>query len=307
MPTVRRSVLAASLISIMGLATGLHAQEPVQQPVQEQVHQDLAAPEMGQQSEALAVPAISSADLAADLTADANASKFLLIDVRSNAEFAVLNIAGSTNLPLRELSKDQLTQLNPGNKTLVFISNGFPCTRALQAANFAVQWGFTTASAFGDGIHAWTASNPKHTSFFGKPLERTATTPSTKLIPEAQFAAALATPSRAVELAAQGYKVYDIRDQADRKSFAINLPGTNRISIRDFVSLLARNHKSIPQSQIVIIDNDGTVARFAQYYLEQAQRTNYVFVKDGIRGWQSAGLDSTGQAVQMTASVPEPQ
>lgn len=275
-----RNMFAASLIALAGLACAAHADEQCQPNASQKLH--------------ASAPSMSPTELSSSF------SNAIVVDLRSKAEFEVMRISNAVNLPFAQFNRESLSKLRgaSADKPLVFVSNTPASGQSASAAAQALSWGFSNVFAFSGELQAWASAQSSKSEFFGKPLA----SQSDKLIPQAKFEAALTSPANAVQLAEQGYKVFDIRDQADRKDFKIEVGKVNRMNVNDFVSLLAQN-KSIPQSKFVIIDNDGGTARWVQYYLEQAGRSDYFFVRDGVTGWKSAGLNGTGTPQQTADAV----
>lgn len=101
----------------------------------------------------------TSAPAAAELTVAQAYDKLLegafFLDVRTQEEWADFHIAGSTLIPLSELT-DRLDELPRDQDIVVVCRSGH---RSLTAANILQQAGFTRLSSLSGGLQAWLDAN----------------------------------------------------------------------------------------------------------------------------------------------------
>jgi adenylyltransferase/sulfurtransferase len=74
-----------------------------------------------------------------------------LLDVRTEQEYAICRIEGSTLIPLQQLP-GRLSELDPEQETIVYCHTG---VRSLQAVHYLRKEGFDLATNLVGGIHAW--------------------------------------------------------------------------------------------------------------------------------------------------------
>jgi len=79
--------------------------------------------------------------------------KFVLLDCREPSEVVTAHIAGSTHIPMREISA-RLGELEPqkGSRIVVHCHHG---GRSLRVTHFLRQQGFDKAQNMAGGIDAW--------------------------------------------------------------------------------------------------------------------------------------------------------
>ena len=75
----------------------------------------------------------------------------LLLDVREPDEFAICRIAGSTEIPMRQVP-EHLAELPQDRLILTLCHHG---RRSLNVAQFLRANGYTNVSSVSGGIHAW--------------------------------------------------------------------------------------------------------------------------------------------------------
>jgi rhodanese-related sulfurtransferase len=80
------------------------------------------------------------------------------IDVRKNSDWEAGRVPGAIHLELNSVfSKDALLDEVDIDELIVIYCNGHKCLRSSQAANQAVEWGFTQVHYFRDGLPGWKA------------------------------------------------------------------------------------------------------------------------------------------------------
>jgi adenylyltransferase/sulfurtransferase len=84
-----------------------------------------------------------------------NGKKFTLIDVRESSEYDICKIEGSTLIPLGEIEKRQIENLNGLNKSDEIVLHCKAGVRSLKALKAMQDMGFTNLKSMRGGINEW--------------------------------------------------------------------------------------------------------------------------------------------------------
>ena len=83
----------------------------------------------------------------------------LFVDPRRNSDWEAGRIPGAVHLELKKVFSEESLAAECGkDEPVVFYCNGPKCSRAAQASEKAVGWGYTKVHYFRDGFPAWTAA-----------------------------------------------------------------------------------------------------------------------------------------------------
>ncbi len=88
----------------------------------------------------------------AALQQDAEASPFVLLDVRESWEVSVAHIYGSVSMPMGDIPSRAHTELDPDQRIIAVCHHG---VRSLSVATWLRNQGFDQAQSLAGGIDAW--------------------------------------------------------------------------------------------------------------------------------------------------------
>lgn len=197
---------------------------------------------------------------------------FVLVDARTETEFAEGHIPGAILVPAKKAGT-LLPKLVPDKaKAIIFYCNGPNCTKTHKAAKEASAVGYTNLTEYRDGLPGWAKARQKVEGDPNPPVDLPA------LAPKA-LAAELAGPKKPVLL--------DIRD-ADEFAPA-HIAGAIGIPMDELRAKLA----SIPAGRICIVDHAGHQAPVAARLLARLGRKELVKLDGGVLAWNAAGLPTS--------------
>ena len=217
---------------------------------------------------------------ATDLKAGYDRGEYVIVDVRSAAEFQAIHIKGAVNLPYADARFSEglktLAKENPGKKIAVYC-NGETCIKSYKAAEDAVYASLTGVSAFDGGIGSWARAYPAATLLSGKELSA----PAQQLISEEQFRSACLDFAAFKEKAAAGNAVViDARDPIQRKEKLPGLDQALQIPMDKLVdNIIAKGN--MKDKELCIFDQVGRQVNWLMYYLVAQGYTNFHFLDGG--------------------------
>lgn len=236
-------------------------------------------------------------DLVPITTKDLNSmyGKVIIIDARSEMEYEVIHIRGAHNILVGKMQESNLLKLRgkTGKQLLVFYCNGITCAKSYKAAEKAVLFGFKNIRVYDTGIFNWAEAHPEKTLLFGEQL--TKENLKDKLISKSAFLDKNIPTRKFIEKYKSGrYTTIDIRDFNERKENPIKLPKVKHINLNAFMKLITYKKGPVPLQDLLIFDNVGKQTRWLQYYLVKYGRSNYFFLKGGVRQWYKDGYTPEG-------------
>lgn len=215
-----------------------------------------------------------------DLKAGYDSGDFIIIDVRSKAEFDVIHIKNAISVPYSNatFTKELRTIVrgNPGRKIAVYC-NGIDCIKSYKAAEDALYAQIGNVFAFDAGIAVWAQTYPGATMLQGKELD----TPGQKLFPEEKFnKACLDYDAFKVKADGTNAVVIDARDPIQRKH---KLPGMDKampIPMDKLVQNVIRKG-NMKDKELYIFDQVGRQVNWLMYYLVQNDYSDFYFLRGG--------------------------
>lgn len=229
----------------------------------------------------------------------------VVIDVRTKAEYDVMQIKGAINIPhiLTDETHSALkSAAEKPHSYLVFYCNGVTCTKSYKAAELALLESFKSVRNYDAGIFEWVEAFPEETIFFGEPM--TAANAKEKVIPASDFKKVLVDTVTFIDMAKSGkYEVYDVRDKREKAEYPINLPNTKEATLDQLQELLKEN--KFPKSNVLLLDNVGRQVIWAQYYLNRFGVKDYFFLAGGVAQWRADGRDSRGDQLGKVFGRPK--
>jgi len=222
-----------------------------------------------------------------------SSGRAVIIDVRTPAEFDVMQIKGSHNIIAVDImwQSEVFQKLMEGrpDPLLVFYCNGVDCTKSYKAAETAVSLGFQNVRVYDAGIFDWARNYPERTVFFGKAMTKASL--SKLLISDDELGKRLVDTDLFLKMAQSGkYAVVDIRDPRERVEHPIEFPNIKQAPLDAFVLYLETG--VIPRESILLLDNVGRQVIWAHYYLKKHMCRDYYFLRGGVKQWQEDGFDS---------------
>lgn len=207
-------------------------------------------------------------------------AKLIIVDVRSQMEFDVIHINKAVHVPITTaLFAAQLEKVREktGTPTIVFYCNGHTCAKSYEAVEQAMKAGFQNVAAYDSGIHDWVKAQPEKTALMGK-----TPAPPEKLISAEKLSSRKIRFSEFLKKAESPESVViDVREPFQRKEVPA-IPMLRNIPPDRLVELLARGE--FKGKQLLILDAVGKQVEWIQYYLEQYEHLNYLFLDKGVAG-----------------------
>lgn len=219
----------------------------------------------------------------------------IVVDVRSDTEFNIINVAGCVQIQVGKMTEKDLANLRGKEdaKIMAFYCNGTSCKKSYKATLKAMEWGYKNVFVYDDGIFEWALANPEMTNFFGEKL--TKENVKQKLISREAFKAKCIPPTEFIEKMKSGkYTVIDIRDPNERKEDPITVPGIKQMDFDIIAKTIALANSPVPKAEVLFFDNVGKQVDWLQYYLDKNGVKNYYFLDGGVRRWQKEGFKPDG-------------
>lgn len=216
-----------------------------------------------------------------ELKAGYDNGDFLIVDVRSKAEFETIHIKNAVNIPYGNakftITFQRTAKHNPTPKIAVY-GNGKNSLKPYKAADDAFSFAsIPNVYAFDSGITAWASAYPGETLLFGKKLEE----PEKQLISEDQFhKQTLDYDSFIAKAIGPNSMVFDLRDPIQRKT---ELPGIRRIyhiSMEKLIdNIVSKGH--LKDKELFVFDQVGGKVKWLMYYLNKNNYSNFYFLDGG--------------------------
>lgn len=216
----------------------------------------------------------------AELKAGYDRKEYVIVDVRTAAEFESVHIKGAVNLPYgypkftEELKKIAVD--NPGKKILVYC-NGITCLKSYKAAEDALYAGLSNVHAYDGGIGAWTDAYPAETILAGKELSM----PEKQLISKERFrSACLDFASFKEKALLENAVLIDVRDPIQRKEKLPGLDQALQIPLDKLVTnIIAKGN--MKDKDLFIFDQVGLQVNWLIYHLIANGYTSFHFLDGG--------------------------
>jgi rhodanese-related sulfurtransferase len=215
---------------------------------------------------------ISTADLEAKTKAAA--WDFVLVDSRTETEFAEGHIHGAVLVPAKKTAEKMPTTCAQKDKLVIFYCNGPDCPKSRKAYKAAAALGYTNLREYNEGLPAWAAAGHK---VEGTPL------------PEFTLPAGVKPKDLATLISGGTPKVVDVRDADEFATFhikgALNVP----------VDSLQKRAAELPEGPIVIVDHVGHQVKVAARLLAKLGHKDLKWLDGGLLAWSDAGLPTEGK------------
>jgi len=244
-----------------------------------------------------------------ELAAARSKKEAIVVDVRTAAEYEIMNIAGSHHIPHDKIGvgDDPLRSLteNPYS-VLVFYCNGTTCAKSYKAADMAALLGHKGVRVYDGGIFEWAETYPAETIFFGRRMTKELV--KQYVVNEEDFDKGpwLVNTLEFIDLAKSGnYHVVDLRERRERTEYPIQLPNLNEAT----VDQLARScgQENFPKTRVLVFDNVGKQIIWAKYYLDRCGVKDYFFLRGGVLQWRADGRDGKGDKSGKVFGRPAPK
>lgn len=215
-----------------------------------------------------------------DLKTGYDRKEFVIVDVRSAAEFRAIHIKGAVNLPYANArfteSLRNFAGKNPGKKIAVYC-NGITCIKCYKAAEDAVYANLTNVYAFDNGIGSWARAYPADTVLAGKEIAA----PEQQLISKERFKNSCMDFASFKEKAKGSNAVLiDARDPIQRKEKLPGLDQALQIPMDKLVeNILAKGN--MKDKDLYIFDQVGGQVNWLMYYLVANGYSNFHFLDGG--------------------------
>ena len=220
----------------------------------------------------------------------------VIVDSRSRMEYNVVHMEGAKSLLVDRMSEEDLLDLRPkkDSRPLVFYSNNSAGAECYKAAAKAVRWGFGDVLVYDAGLFTWARQQPQRTLFFAEKLN--AESVKTAFISKEKYNSVLLTPANFIAKANSGnFTVIDGRFVEKIEKKPIQLNNLQIMSVELMTFLLHKNSWNMPTSGLLVMDHDGSMVQWLQYYFERNGISNYYFLKGGVRQWYADGYDKNGK------------
>ncbi len=206
--------------------------------------------------------------------------RVIIVDVRSKIEYDVIHINKAVHLPMATaMFVKDLEKLRPKNGSfpIAFYCNGHTCAKSYEAAEQAMDAGFTNTFAYDAGIYDWVKAHPDKGMLMGETPVRT-----DKLISKEMLAKKkIAYEEFKTKSQNPAAVVVDIREPVQREKVP-PLPALRNIPSDRFAELVKMGE--FKGKELLILDAVGKQVDWIQYYLEQYGYTNYFFLDKGVGG-----------------------
>ena len=216
----------------------------------------------------------------ADLKTGYDRKEFVIVDVRSAAEFETIHIKGAVNLPYSNAQFSERLRgfagKNPGKKIAVYC-NGITCIKSYKAAEDAVYAKMTNVYAFDGGIGAWARAYPADTLLNNNEISA----PVQQLISEERFKnSCMDFASFKENSKGDNAVLIDARDPIQRKEKLPGLDQALQIPMDKLVdNIIARGN--MKDKELYIFDQVGGQVNWLMYYLVANGYSNFHFLDGG--------------------------
>jgi rhodanese-related sulfurtransferase len=207
--------------------------------------------------------------------------KFIIVDIRSKAEFNTIHIKKALNLPFDHAYfgryLDKIAQKDP-DRFIVLYDNGNNSVKAYKAADVAfLSARILNVYAFDAGIAAWADAYPNETIVQGAELKE----PDKQLLSEEHFINKnIDFDTFRKKANSSNSVVIDLRDPLEREG---KLPGFEKafaIPIDKLVkNIITKGH--MKDKQLYIFDQAGERVKWVMYYLIDHDYENFYFLSGG--------------------------
>lgn len=209
----------------------------------------------------------------------------ILIDTRSDYEYATLHIKGAINIPLSDLefSKKVRQLYDDKKKFIVFYCNGRSCTKSYEAVIKAKRFAkITDAVAFDGGVTDWVHRYPEHSVLLGhSPVD------PANLISNDEFSKHLLKPAAFLEKADKNCIILDVRDSTQRQEHifagyehSVSLKKDQQHILNKYIDQAINEKKTL-----CIYDAVGKQVEWLQYHLKAKKVRDYYFLEGGIKAY----------------------
>jgi rhodanese-related sulfurtransferase len=204
-------------------------------------------------------------------------NKFMVVDVRSNFEYKVIQINGAYNIPVADDNFEQKIKLlaSKTNKPIIFYCNGRRCMKSYQAA---VKSKLSNIKVYDAGVFEWAKAYPLDTLLLGKPLEN-----ESQLISTTKLKEHFISLDDFEQLIPNSILI-DVRDLHQRRGNGLFLLADKSVPLDNTKKLERYLNKAINENKTLLAyDEAGKTVRWLQYYLENKGITNYYFMEGGAK------------------------
>ena len=212
-----------------------------------------------------------------DLQRGYKENKFMVVDVRSNFEYKVIQIKGAYNFPVADDNFEQKIKLfaSKTKKTIIFYCNGRRCMKSYQAA---VKSKLSNIKVYDAGVFEWAKAYPLDTLLLDKPLEN-----ESQLISTAKLKQHFVSLDDFEQLIPNSILI-DVRDLHQRRGNGLFLLADKSVPLDNTKKLERYLNKAINENKTLLAyDEAGKTVRWLQYYLENKGITNYYFMEGGAK------------------------
>lgn len=221
----------------------------------------------------------------------------LVVDARFESEYDVIRIKNAVCYPSEKITKEGLDKLvkSANKKIIVFYCNGITCPKSYEGTQKAVSYGYKNAYVYDDGIFDWAQKNSKESLFWGQSFTEESLKKFNQIQAESKTVY-LGTEEFLKKYKTEGYELIDLREPFSQAEFGkITAPRVKTIPFDKLVDLMNKgNAKAIPDSKFLVIDNVGKQVGWLYYYLKKYDKTDFYFLKGGIKKWKDDGFDLNG-------------
>jgi len=218
-----------------------------------------------------------------ELYKKSNEGNIIIVDVRSDIEFAVIHPIGSKHIPIgRRDFSDKVGELIGENldKGIAFYCNGITCLKSYEAAKRAQDAGCKNCSAYDAGIPAWADTYPDNTLLLGEKIIK----PEEQIIPKSEFKnKCLSFDDFKQKAKDSDAIVIDVRDNIQINANLPEIEVALSIPLDKFIPNFIE--RRINQNKtLLIFDQVGKQVRWLMYYLVKQGYKDYYFLNKGATG-----------------------
>jgi len=210
-------------------------------------------------------------------------NEYIVVDVRSNFEFKVIQITDALNFPVADDEFESKIQALAKNtsKPIVFYCNGRRCMKSYKAA---VKSKLSNALVYDAGIFEWTQAYPGDSVLLGESPVDPNKLISTKKLKE-HF-----VPLKEFEKMIPGAVLIDIRDKKQRAGSGLFLLVDKSTPLDKTKKLERYLNKALEEDKILLAyDQAGKTVRWLQYHLEKKGIKKYYFMEGGAKYYSYTG------------------
>jgi len=216
-------------------------------------------------------PTIGTDALIAKLSGSANAGRPTVIDVRSWVEFQDAHVAGAIHIPSDSVAQRLPEKVRDKKRELVFYCGGPRCPNSRQAAEAAIELGYSRVAYYQEGLAAWQAAKAPVEAGSPLPVITPVFVTSKEVLP-------------ALEQPRPDLVVVDVRSRKEYGAFhldrSMNIP----------LDELEEKSKKLKGKKIVLVCHAGGQSLVAARLLSKTGRKDMCVLKGGLVEWQRARL-----------------